>query len=50
MVGSITNLYGLPAMNSTVNNWVLPIRVEAFRKRLKADRGRIFKDRSQGKN
>lgn len=47
MDGSIINLYGLPTMNSTVNNWVLLIKLEAFRKRLTTDRDRIFKDRSQ---
>jgi hypothetical protein len=36
-------------MNSIVNQWVLPIKVEAFRKRLTTDRGRIFKDNSQEK-
>jgi hypothetical protein len=35
-------------MNSTVNKWVLPIKVGALRKRLTANRGRILKDRSHG--
>ena len=49
MDGSIINLYGLSTMNSTVNNWVLLIKLEAFRKRLTTDKDRIFKDMSQEK-
>ena len=48
MDGSVTNLYRLYTMNSTVNKWVLPMKVGAFRKKLTANRGRILKDRSHG--
>jgi hypothetical protein len=44
---SINNVYDFFTMNSTVNNWVLSIKVQAFSERLTTDRGRMFKDRSQ---
>jgi hypothetical protein len=45
--GSIINLYRLSTINPTENNWVLPIKVQAFRKRLTTDGGREFKYRSR---